>query len=74
MMPRNLYRAVIEILVEADNEAEAMDAVAEMLRPLLEVGHMLDWQYATNPDTGQYGKPIIISRYVAESHFDEYTA
>ena len=41
-----LYRAVVEVLVEADNEAGAMDAVAEMLRPLLQdpTCNMLDWQ------------------------------
>lgn len=67
-----LYRAVVEVLVEAENEAEAMDAVAEMLRPLLETGNMLDWQYATSPD-GLYGKPTVMSLDVAESHFDEFT-
>jgi len=74
MMPKKLYRAVVEVLVEADSEAGAMDAVAEMLRPLLEDGYLLDWQYGTNPETGQYGKPVGISPDSAENHFDEFEA
>lgn len=70
-----LYRAIIEILVEADHEADAMDGVGEMLRPHLQDDscNLLDWQYATSPD-GLYGKPVVISSAVAESHFDEYKA
>lgn len=67
-----LYRAVVEVLVEADSEAGAMDAVAEMLRPLLETDNMLDWQYAVGPESGIYGKPTEISSDAAESHFDEF--
>ena len=71
-----LYRAVVEVLVEADNEAGAMDAVAEMLRPLLQdpTCNMLDWQYAVGPDSGLYGKPTELSRGAAERTFDEFTA
>lgn len=66
-----LYRVVVEVLVEADHEADVVDAVAEMLLPLIEDGKMLDWQYATSPD-GSYGKPAEISPDAAKVHFDDF--
>ena len=47
-MPRN-YIATIQILVEADGDTDAADAVSSFLRPLTqnEEGALFDWQYVT---------------------------
>jgi hypothetical protein len=46
------YAATIDILIHAESEAEAMDAIAEALRPLLKAFAVdpnktawVDWQY-----------------------------
>jgi hypothetical protein len=56
----NLYKVSIDILVEADNEAEACDAISESLRPLLrefadEPTSFIDWRYC--PETTGFPVP-----------------
>jgi hypothetical protein len=49
------YKAVIEVLVEADTHGEACDAIAEALRPICRkhasASSFIDWQYheGSNP-------------------------
>lgn len=58
-----LFKATIEILLEADSEAEACDTVSETMRPLLR-GHggdaFLDWQYTRKALAGpdQFSTPV----------------
>jgi hypothetical protein len=41
-----LWKATVELLLEADSEDEVHDAVSETLRPLTGQGYaFLDWQY-----------------------------
>jgi len=81
MMPK-LYRATVDILIEAESPFRAMDAVAEMLLPLSEDGSLLDWQYTPDLEIDEeqrvqkvrrYLKPAEISPDVAEHHFDDFT-
>lgn len=70
-----LYRATIDILIEAESPFRAMDGVAEMLLPLAEGNELRDWQYA--PEQGDhkvkvYLKPREISPDSAERHFDDF--
>ena len=67
--PPRLYKATIEILVEAREHAEACDAVSEAMRPLLkkyaakpEHNSFVDWQYVAA------GGPTIEDG----AEFDEY--
>ena len=50
---KTTYRAIVEIYVEVENEAEACDAISEMLRPMLQehepMSCFVDWNYATTP-------------------------
>lgn len=53
-----LWKATIELLVEADNWGEVSDAITETLRPVTGQGYaFLDWQYAPGdnplPTTGE---------------------
>jgi hypothetical protein len=50
------YKATIEVLIEADSEADACDAINEGLRPLLrefceDETPWIDWRYFTE-ETG----------------------
>lgn len=71
-----LYVATVDILVEADNDTNAMDGVGEMLRPLLQdpAINLLDWQYAPDVESKRYSKPAEVSPDAAERLFDEFEA
>lgn len=50
------FKATIDVLIEADSEPEACDAISEALRPMLRVfcetpTAWIDWQYAAVPDS-----------------------
>ncbi len=51
-----MWKSTIEIYLDVQSEAEAMDATAEMLRPLLRTyepaSALVDWNHAR-----QYGTP-----------------
>lgn len=57
------FKATIDVLIEADNEAEASDAISEALRPMLKEfepsSSWIDWRYADStlahplPDSGE---------------------
>lgn len=49
--PRVLYRAVVELYFDVDNEGDACDATAEMLRPHIRAlgaddSCLIDWRYS----------------------------
>ena len=57
------FKAKIEVLIEVENEAEACDAIAEAIRPMLKEFYdgeyetaWVDWRYTPNghpePDSG----------------------
>ena len=61
-MADRVYTALIKIAVRASNDAEACDAVAELLRKSMALytpqSSFLDWRYADqNTTTNQWGGP-----------------
>lgn len=72
-----LFKATIEVLVEAKDEGEAADAVSEALRPLIKDypdSGWKDWQYCRMHD-GEYQRdpgPKKISKEKAIKQFDEF--
>lgn len=64
------YVAKVQILIEADSEAEACDSISECLSGNLKYnGAILDWSYL--PDS--YEAPVEVSNEKAEELFDEIT-
>ncbi len=56
-MQKKIFLATVQIAFEADNEAEACDAVSGMLSENLKaVGALVDWQYM--PFNGTYHQPV----------------
>jgi len=64
MAKKNVYLATVKILVEADNENEACDAISQCLtHNLMDNGEIIDWQYTYSADRlkniGQFELPSL---------------
>lgn len=66
-----IFRATIELFVQADSEAEACDAIAETMRDHLRKyapsSAILDWQYESDPYMPQEATNAQLMRIAAQS-------